>query len=61
MNLSLGRLTELWNLQILGEKRRVYGQNIIRKAQIEGLINSNQAKLLQAIKREYDLIKHAYN
>ncbi len=56
--MSLGRIAELWLLQMLEKEKRSFKEDLIRMAHGEGLINKNQVKLLQSIRREYNLLKH---
>ena len=56
--LSLGRLAELWVLQILGKKRRNKKEGRIGLAEGHDLINETQKDLLYSIRKEYNNLKH---
>ncbi len=58
--LSLGRIIELWLLKLLGkeEKKIYHDEDIIRSAEIEGIINKHEVRLLNKIRREYNNLKH---
>ena len=56
--LSLGRICELWLLLALGKKHKYYHEDLIRKAEMESIINKHQKRLLYKIKRHYDHLKH---
>ncbi len=56
--LSLGRICELWLLLALRKEHKDYHEDLIRKAEMRGIISKHQGKLLHKIKRNYDYLKH---
>lgn len=56
--LSLGRLLEIWLLMKLEVKSSLGLFFLIRKAEIDGLIDNHQFKLLQNIRFHYNELKH---
>lgn len=58
--LSLGRIIELWLLISLGRKKKGYSpfSDIIRDAELVGLVGKYEGKLLRKIWRIYNNLKH---
>lgn len=56
--LSLGRIAELWLLISLGLENTPRGENIVKLAEVDGIIDKHEAKLLSKIKRHYDNLKY---
>ena len=56
--LYLGRIVEHWLLNKLGMKRAPFYSDLIRDAEIAGLIDKNEVKLLRNIRTNYNDLKH---
>jgi hypothetical protein len=56
--LSLGRLIEQWLLIALGKTARPYQSDIIRDAELEGVISRGEMRVLSKIWTHYNNIKH---
>jgi len=56
--LNLGRIVEHWLLNKLGMKSAPLFFDLIREAEISGLINKNEKKLLRNIRTNYNDLKH---
>ena len=56
--LSLGRIIELWLLHKLGMSSTPPSFDLIRGAEIAGLMDKNEVKLLRSIKFKYNSLKH---
>ena len=56
--LNLGRIVEHWLLNKLGMKRAPFYSDLIRDAEIAGLIDKNEVKLLRNIRSNYNGLKH---
>ncbi len=56
--LNLGRIIELWLLTSLGKKSVFRGEDIIREAEIAGILDKHGVKLLRNIKTNYNNLKH---
>ena len=56
--LNLGRIVEHWLLNKLGIKSTPHYFDLIREAEIAGLIDKNEVKLLREIRTSYNNLKH---
>ncbi len=56
--LNLGRIVEHWLLNKLGMKSAPFYSDLIRDAEIAGLIDKNDVKLLRNIRTNYNDLKH---
>jgi len=56
--LNLGRIMEHWLLNKLGIKSAPFYSDLIRDAEIAGLIDKNEVKLLRSIRSNYNGLKH---
>ncbi len=56
--LNLGRIVEHWLLNKLGMKSAPFYSDLIRDAEIAGLIDKNDIKLLRNIRTNYNDLKH---
>lgn len=56
--LNLGRIAEIWLLIALGYNNTPKFEDIIRTAEVEGIIDKHDAKLLRKIKTNYNDLKH---
>ena len=56
--LNLGRIVEHWLLNKLGMKNAPLFFDLIREAEIAGLIDKNEVKLLRNIRTNYNDLKH---
>lgn len=56
--LNLGRIIELWLLTSLGKKSASRYVDIIREAEIAGILDKHGAKLLRNIRTNYNNLKH---
>ena len=56
--LNLGRIVEHWLLNKLGMKNAPLFFDLIREAEIAGLIDKNEIKLLKNIRTNYNDLKH---
>ncbi len=56
--LNLGRIVEHWLLNKLGIKSAPFYSDLIRDAEIAGLIDKNEVKLLRNIRSNYNGLKH---
>ncbi|MHA1755152.1 MAG: hypothetical protein ACTSVV_00175 [Promethearchaeota archaeon] len=56
--LNLGRILELWLLYSLGMKSASLEIDLIRKAEVAGLLDKNEVKLLRKIRTNYNNLKH---
>ncbi len=56
--LNLGRIVEHWLLNKLGMKNAPLFFDLIREAEIAGLIDKNEVKLLRYIRTNYNDLKH---
>ena len=57
---GLGRISEIWLLLSLGKKqrRRHPQEDLIRSAEVAGIVNKKEAKILEKIRRNYNDLKH---
>ena len=56
--LTLGRITELWLLTSLGKKNASRYVDIIREAEIAGILDKHGSKLFRKIRTNYNNLKH---
>ena len=56
--LNLGRIIELWLLTSLGKKKSLREVDIIREAEIAGILDKHGVKLLRNIRTNYNNWKH---
>ena len=56
--LNLGRIIEHWLLHDLGMNNAPLFSDLIREAEIAGLIDKNEVKLLREIRTSYNNLKH---
>ncbi len=56
--LNLGRIVEHWLLNKMGMKSAPFYSDLIRDAEIAGLIDMNERKLLRNIRSNYNDLKH---
>ncbi len=56
--LNLGRIVELWLLSSLGYESTPFYADLIREAEIAGIINKHGVRLLRNIRTNYNNLKH---
>lgn len=56
--LNLGRIVEFWLLHSLGKKETPWTEDLIRSAQISGIIKKAESRFLKEIRNNYNRIKH---
>lgn len=56
--LSLGRIIEMWLLNQLNRENNIFGNDLLKEAEINGIIDINEFKFFSKVRKEYNDLKH---